>query len=458
MLEVGNGGMTTAEYRSEFSLWAAMDAPLIAGTDLRKISPTDLAIYTNQQVIAVDQDKLGKQAVPIAAGGDPAGDNGLWVLSKPLSNGDRAVVLFNSTGSAATVSTTSAEVGLPKARDYGLNDLWAHTSTETAGAITAQVPAHGAVLYRVSTSAGNAAPNVTLSATSLAGAAPGTPTSMTTSMTNNGRTTVKQATLSVTAPSGWKVTGTGPTTFTDLATGATATAKFTVTAAPPTAPIQTSTVTANAAYSWAGQHGTASTAQTVPTVSPVQAPYLTYSSATEAQARYGQVGDDFAVSGAGTDLWNDNDNYSTIYRAGAVGPSSTVQTEVTSTSNLAGYAKAGILVRNAMTTAGTGTEGVILYVSPSGGIQLEWNSNGDTSIDSVTPGNGTIAATVPVYLKLVRSGSSYTGYYSTDNQNWTTVGSATVPGQADTQDAGLFVVSASAGASALIGYHGLTIS
>jgi alpha-galactosidase len=368
------------------------------------------------------------------------------------------VVLFNSTGSTAKISTTASEVGLSKARDYGLNDLWAHTSTETAGAITAQVPAHGVVMYRVSTSAGNAAPSVTLSASNLAGAAPGTPTSMTASMTNNGRTTVKQATLSVTAPSGWTVTSTGPTTFANLGTGATVTAKFAVTAPPPTAPIQTSTVTANAAYNWGGQHGTASTSQTVQTVSPVQAPYLTYSSATDAQAQYGQVGEDFAVSGAGTDLWNGNDNYSTIYRAGVVGTSSTVQTEVTSTSNLGGYAKAGILVRNAMTTAGSGTEGVILYVSPSGGIQMEWNSNGDASIDSVTPGNGTIADTVPVYLKLVRSSGSYTGYYSTDNQNWTTVGTATVPGQADTQDAGLFVVSASAGSPALIGYHGLTVS
>jgi alpha-galactosidase len=65
---------------------------------------------------------------------------------------------------------------------------------------------------------------------------------------------------------------------------------------------------------------------------------------------------------------------------------------------------------------------------------------------------------VPVNLKLVRSGSGYTGYYSTDGQNWTTVGTATVPGQADTQDAGLFVTSASSGSPAQIGYQGLTIS
>ncbi len=458
MLEVGNGGMSATEEQSEFSLWAAMDAPLISGTDLRKISPADLAIYTNQQVIAVNQDKLGKQAVPIAVGGQPAGDNGLWVLAKPLSNGDRAVVLFNSTGSTATISTNAGEVGLPKAHDYQLNDLWSHSSSETAGAITAQVPAHGVVMYRVSTSVNGVGPNVALSTGNIANAAPGTPTAMTASLTNNGRTTIKQATLSVNAPSGWTVTGNGPTTFTNLGTGATATAKFSLTPPTPTTPIETDTVTATAAYSWRDQHASTSASQGVELVSPVQAPNLSFSSATDAPAKFGQVGDDFAISGAGTDLWTNNDNYSTIYRPGVVGTSSTVQTEVTSTSNLSGYAKAGILVRNAVTTAGTGTEGIILYASPAGGIQLEWNSNGGTNIDSVTPANGTIAEKIPVYLKLVRSGSSYTGYYSTDGQNWSTVGTATVPGQADTQDAGLFVVSASPGSPALIGYHGLTIS
>ena len=81
MLEIGNGGMTTTEYQSEFSLWAAMDAPLLAGTDLRTISPADLKIYTNKNVIAVNQDPLGRQAVPVPAGGEPAGNDGLWVLS-----------------------------------------------------------------------------------------------------------------------------------------------------------------------------------------------------------------------------------------------------------------------------------------------------------------------------------------------------------------------------------------
>jgi alpha-galactosidase len=459
MLEVGNGHMTTAEYRSEFSLWAAMNAPLIAGTDLRHISAADLATYTNTDVIAVDQDPLAKQAVPVPVGGNPAGDNGLWVLSKPLAGGDRAVVLFNSTGSTATISATAAEVGLPKASDYQLRDLWSHTATETAGAITASVPAHGSVMYRVSSKVGaNVGPNVTLNESDQSGATPGKPIAVTESFTNNGRTAVRQADLALTGPAGWTVTASGTTRFTNIGTGKTVTAAFTVTPPTPTTPIETDTLTATAKYLWRDHTDTVSTSRQAELVSPVQAPYSTYSSATDAPAQFGQVGSDFAISGAGQDVWTGNDNYSAIYRSGAVGNAATVETQVTSTTGFGGYAKAGIMVRNGMTTAGSGPEGVILYVSPAGGIQMEWNSDGNPYIDSVTPGNGTIAAAVPVHLRLVRAGATYTGYYSTDGQTWATVGTATVPGQAATQDAGLFVVSASAGSPALIGYHGFTIA
>ena len=61
MLEVGNGGMTDTEYRSHFSLWSIMAAPLLIGTDLRKVTPATFEILDNREVIAVNQDKLGIQ-------------------------------------------------------------------------------------------------------------------------------------------------------------------------------------------------------------------------------------------------------------------------------------------------------------------------------------------------------------------------------------------------------------
>jgi alpha-galactosidase len=148
MLEVGNG-MSFTEDRSHMSLWAVMAAPLISGTDLRSATPATLSLYTNRDVIAVDQDSLGKQGTEISSTG------GRDVLVKPLANGDAAVVLFNESSSTQTISTTAAAAGLPSASSYKLNNLWSHLISSTSGAISASVPGHGSVLYRVSTGSGS---------------------------------------------------------------------------------------------------------------------------------------------------------------------------------------------------------------------------------------------------------------------------------------------------------------
>jgi alpha-galactosidase len=142
MLEVGNG-MSAAEDQSEFSLWAEMAAPLIAGTNLVSASPATLSVLTNRAVIAVDQDSLGKQGTEVSSSG------GHDVLAKPLANGDVAVVLFNETGSAATISTTAAAIGKTGASSYALTNLWTGAASATSGTISASVPAHGTVMFRV---------------------------------------------------------------------------------------------------------------------------------------------------------------------------------------------------------------------------------------------------------------------------------------------------------------------
>jgi alpha-galactosidase len=146
MLEIGNG-MTAVEDRTEMTLWAALAAPLIAGTDLVHATPATLALLTNRAVVAVDQDPLGRPARQVT------GDHGLDVLTRPLSGGDVAVVLFNETSQAATMTTNAAAVGAPGGREE-LVDLWSGTVTTTDGTIQATVPPHGSVLYRI-TSAPN---------------------------------------------------------------------------------------------------------------------------------------------------------------------------------------------------------------------------------------------------------------------------------------------------------------
>jgi alpha-galactosidase len=142
MLEIGNG-MSATENQSEFSLWAEMAAPLIDGSNLVNASSSTLSILTNKAVIAVDQDSLGKQATEVSS------SNSHDVLAKPLANGDVSVALFNETGSTATITTTAAAIGKTGASSYTLTNLWTGATSTTSGTISASVPAHGTVMYRV---------------------------------------------------------------------------------------------------------------------------------------------------------------------------------------------------------------------------------------------------------------------------------------------------------------------
>jgi alpha-galactosidase len=90
MLEVGNG-MTVTEDKSHFAMWCMVSSPLIAGNDVRKMSKETLAILTNKELIAVNQDKLGIQGFKLSE------DDGLEVWVKPLAEGNWAITFLNRT-------------------------------------------------------------------------------------------------------------------------------------------------------------------------------------------------------------------------------------------------------------------------------------------------------------------------------------------------------------------------
>lgn len=226
MLEVGNGGMTDREYRTHFSMWSIMAAPLLIGSDLRSVPEETFDILGNKEVIAVDQDPLGKQGAVLSSEG------GRWVVAKEMKDGSRTVALFNETGSAQRIATTAKAVGLPEADAYTLRDLWQHKSYNTAGAISATVPAHGTVLVRVSTD-GRWAKNPPAVELGLDGGTlieAGKPTALTTSVTDLGRTPAKRVSVSLTGPEGWKVKARSKTTTGSLPTGRALRTKWTVTA------------------------------------------------------------------------------------------------------------------------------------------------------------------------------------------------------------------------------------
>jgi alpha-galactosidase len=144
MLEVGNGGMTTTEYQAHFSLWALLAAPLIAGNDLRNMTPEIHDILTNKEVIAIDQDPLGRQGRRVWKDGDRE------VWAKQLKGGDRAVILLNRGSSDQLIAVGWEALGYPDHLSATVRDLWAHEeSGKFTGKFSATVASHGVVMVTV---------------------------------------------------------------------------------------------------------------------------------------------------------------------------------------------------------------------------------------------------------------------------------------------------------------------
>ena len=143
MLEVGNGGMKSDEYRTHMALWAILAAPLLAGNDLRSMSPETKELLTNSEVLAVDQDKKGVQGHRVWQEGPLE----IWV--KPLADGSQAVGLFNRSESPTKMTLDFKSIGAPASAK--LRDLLDHKDLGTIqNSYSADVPTHGVVLVKVS--------------------------------------------------------------------------------------------------------------------------------------------------------------------------------------------------------------------------------------------------------------------------------------------------------------------
>ena len=145
-IEIGNGsnnGLTAIERQTQLSLWALGSAPLILGVDLTKLDQGDLEEYLkNTAVLAVDQDSIAAKRV-INTGNQQ-------VFAKMEPNGDAIIGLFNTGGTAQKVSVQASAVGLPgNEHGYSAHNLWTDTTEKTGSVISAVVPSHGVVLYRV---------------------------------------------------------------------------------------------------------------------------------------------------------------------------------------------------------------------------------------------------------------------------------------------------------------------
>ena len=143
MLEVGNGALSASEDRAHFSLWCMLAAPLLAGNDLGNMTKETSTVLTNKELIAIDQDKLGKQGYLIK------NDEYFQIFLKPLSGGDTAICLFNRGDQTREVSIDWQKLHIGS--DLSLRDLWKHQAAgNTSAPFKGSIPKHDVIVLRLS--------------------------------------------------------------------------------------------------------------------------------------------------------------------------------------------------------------------------------------------------------------------------------------------------------------------
>ncbi len=149
MLIAGMPGLTEPQNRAFFSLWCMMAAPLMAGNDLRDMSPSTIKVLTNPEAIAVDQDPLGVQGRLIRT----VGNVDIWA-GKPLFDGSQALLVVNNGASVGAAVVKLPELGIPTGTPVYLRDLWRHaTAVLNAGqdgSLTIMVEPNEIVFARLS--------------------------------------------------------------------------------------------------------------------------------------------------------------------------------------------------------------------------------------------------------------------------------------------------------------------
>ena len=150
MMEAGNGSFTEAENRAHFSLWCIMASPMMLGNNVAGMSASVKGILTDKEATAINQDSLGKQGVKVKANGETE----TWV--KELKNGDKAVLFVNrGTGDgSASLQWSDAALKWAAGDKVNVRDVWKKAdSKNVAQGLTVTVPAHDAVLYRLTNTA-----------------------------------------------------------------------------------------------------------------------------------------------------------------------------------------------------------------------------------------------------------------------------------------------------------------
>ena len=116
--DLGGVGCTQTEYQTQMSMWCMMASPLAMTNDLRKVSEDDRRILLNPEIIAINQDPLGKAAERKVMTDD------YQIYVRPLADGSHAVALLNTSDKPLALTADFARLGIPG--KYTIRDVWQH--------------------------------------------------------------------------------------------------------------------------------------------------------------------------------------------------------------------------------------------------------------------------------------------------------------------------------------------
>jgi alpha-D-xyloside xylohydrolase len=368
---------------------------------------------------------------------------------------------YTNNGSTLTLGAASGSYpGMPSARN--LRVVFVHDQYGSGIAETPSAPAssyQGSALTVTSTFTGvNLGQTVGVPSQPVAA---GSAVNVTVAVSNTGPGTAGQVATQLNLPAGWTVQPTGPTSTATLGSGQTFSTTWTVTPVAGSTAFANVSFTAHTTYTPPGGSPSAlDSPATLLVTAPVQTPFRTIAST---QAYFGQSGSQFVIDAAGPDIYQNgtqaDDGYGAVYLSGAANGTSngTAVVHVDNQQNTDPWAKAGLVMRNDLTKHHQSLGYVALVATPGNGIALQWDSNDDGIADSnVIAGGSSVHA--PVWLKLNRADTTYTGSYSTDGTTWQPVGSATVVSATATQDVGMIATSHDTNQLGLATFSGFSVA
>ncbi|SHF76267.1 alpha-galactosidase [Salegentibacter echinorum] len=137
----GGTGATNTEYQSQMSLWSLMAAPLMISNDVRNMDDATRAILTNKDILAIDQDPLGKQAKRVI------NENGWQVFVKPLADGTYAVGILNADEKKRRFKSKLSDLGIDG--KYQLFDVWNKETHKKTNKLNFKVKSHETLVFKL---------------------------------------------------------------------------------------------------------------------------------------------------------------------------------------------------------------------------------------------------------------------------------------------------------------------